>query len=121
MLLNRTFAALMTAAAVAPMLLLVGCNEGNEAERAVKNVSGVEEGTETTTRNVNENEYIVKDTREIIDADTGEIVGEKSTTTGVTVQEEIKVEREVNVESGTPNTQQRGFVPDTPSTLNDDQ
>lgn len=110
---NRTFAALMTAAAAAPLLLLVGCNDGNDAERAVKDVAGVEEGTETTTRDVNESDYIVEDTRKVIDADSGEVVGERTTTTGVTVQEEVKVEREVNVQAGDPDTQQSGFVPDT--------
>jgi hypothetical protein len=96
---------------VAPMLLMIGC-QGNEAERAVKDVAGVEEGTNTRTADVEEQTYIVEEVDRIIEADTGKVVGEQVDQTEVTVQKEVKVEREVDVESGDTSTQTKGYVPD---------
>jgi hypothetical protein len=106
----RRFAAI-TALVTAPLHVLVGC-QGDEAEQAVKDVAGVQEGSNTRTADVEEKKYIVEEVDRIIEADTGNVVGEQVDTTEVTVEKEVKVEREVDVESSDTSTQTKGYVPD---------
>lgn len=105
----RRFAA-FTALVAAPMMLL-GC-QGNDAEEAVSEVSGVDEGSETRTADVEEKTYIVEEVDRIKDAETGEVVGEKTSQTEVVVQEETKIETDVDVKASETSEQTRGFVPD---------
>lgn len=92
-------------------LILAGC-EGSDAERAVEGVTGVEEGTATRTADVDETTYTVEEVKRIRNNETGEIVGEEISTTDVTVEEEVKVKREVEVNEGATSTETEGYVPD---------
>ncbi|QDV38476.1 hypothetical protein [Tautonia plasticadhaerens] len=99
------------AALVAVPVLLLGC-DGNNAEESVREVSGVEEGTESQTVDVEEKAYIVEEIDRIKDAETGEVVGEKKSQTEVVVQEETTVEKDVDVKSGRTAEQTTGYVPE---------
>jgi hypothetical protein len=110
MFIRSKFAPLAAFSALIP-LVIAGC-EGSDAERAVENVAGVEEGTATRTADIDEKTYQVEEVKRIRDAETGEVVGEERSTTDVTVQEEVKVRREVEVNEGATSTETEGYVPD---------
>ena len=101
---------LLAAAIFAAPMLIAGCS-GGDAEQAVERAAGVEPGTNTRTADVDQKEYIVTETKQVTDAQTGEVVGKEVSTTGVTVQEEVKVESSVDVDSGKTTTTSEGFVP----------
>ncbi|WP_169977961.1 hypothetical protein [Tautonia rosea] len=113
-MLTRSNAKYVTLAAFTAALIplaIAGCG-GSDAERAVEDVAGVEEGTATRTADVDETTYTVEEVKRIRDAETGEVVGEEVSTTDVTVEQEVQIQREVEIKEGATNTETEGYVPD---------
>ena len=105
------FRHLLAAALIAPLTLLSGCSD-TDAERTVEDVTGIDEGTETSTTGVDEQDFIVTTEKTIEYADTGEVVSKKVEKTPVSVVTEKEVSTDVNVKAGDTSTESTGTAPE---------
>ncbi len=86
----------------------VGCEKGADVEdtaaQSAEEAVGLS-GDDGTERTVSQQEdVLVKDTTEVIDRDTGEVIKTEETVTPVTVQKEKTVETDVDVDTGETTT-----------------
>ena len=106
---NRPIHSLLRhASPLALMIALGGCEQGidveNTPEQSAKEALGVED-TDSSQRTIQqERDVIVKDTTEVIDAKTGEVIKTEETKTPVTITKEKTIEQDVNVDAGKPET-----------------
>lgn len=85
-------------------MTLAGCAEQgarDEASDAARDALNLQkEGTERTTEV--RRDLLVRDTEEVIDRKTGEVITTKQTETPVTITKEKEVETDINVRTGDP-------------------
>ena len=101
----------LAAALIAPLAVLAGCTD-TEPEQNVEEAVGIDEGTETSTSDLDQKQFIVTNEKTIEDAETGEIVSKEVEKTPVTVTKERKVEDEINVEAGDTSKESTGLAPE---------
>ena len=102
---------LLAAALIAPLALLAGCTD-TEAEKTVENVTGVDEGSETSTTGVEKKGYTVEMRKTVTDNETGEVVSKEIDRTDVTVTKEQKQSTDIEVDAGETTTETTGTPPE---------
>lgn len=97
---------LTLSATLASIGIFAGCSgeSDNVAEQTAGQAVGVQSGSKTIKGEEVKRSVIVQEEKKVVDANTGEVISDKKTTTPVTITEEKQVKTNVKVDAGTSST-----------------